>query len=156
MLDQIINIGKNMLGDKLKGEFNLNENQVDESMVLAKESVHEGLKKEALGGNLGQIMSLFNGQSSATSSNPIVSSIINIFAGKLGSKMGLSSAISSQLANMAIPFIMSKFADKETGTAENEAGLMSMLGMDKDNDIAGLLKGGLGNAAGNLLGGLFS
>jgi hypothetical protein len=41
---------------------------------------------------------------------------------------------------MVIPFLVSKFASKDTGTADNDGGLMGMLGMDSGDMLGGLGK----------------
>jgi len=154
MLDQLIKFGKEQLSGQLKQEAKLNDDQVGKSLNVAQETITDGLKDQILGGNLSGVMNLFNGKSSPTSSNPIVSSLISTYASNLISKVGLSPAIAQTVTNMVIPALMSKFASKDTGEAHDEKGLLSKLGMSGDSAITGMLGGILGNKGGDLLGGI--
>lgn len=151
MLDQIMQMAKQQLGGQLQQEADLSEEQVGQTMEVAQDSVQEGLKNEVLSGNISGVMSLFNGSSSPTASNPIVSTITSTFTQKLTSKLGLSPGVANTVNGIVIPFVMSKFTDKETGTASDEKSLLSQLGIDGDSAIQGFL----GKKAGGLLGGLF-
>lgn len=157
MIDKLVNLAKQSLGSKLNSDAGLNENQVEQTMDVAKESVFDGLKKEALGGNISGILNLFNGKEKPTQSNPIVTTISNMFVSKAVEKLGFGADKARLISGMVIPFIMEKFSSKDqTGEAKDEAGLMNMLGMDSDDAISGILssftKGGSGNS---LLGNLF-
>ncbi len=156
MIDQLVNLAKTTLGGKLNSEAELNQNQVDQTMDVAEESILGGLKQEALGGNISGIMNLFNGNEKATGSNPIVSTISNLFVSKAVEKVGISSDKASLISGMVIPFIMEKFSSKdETGEAKDEAGLMKMIGLDGDDAIGGLLSGFTEGGGKKLLGSLF-
>ncbi len=152
MLDQLISFGKEQLADKLKKDVKLDDKQVDDTFGVAKDTLMDSLKKEALGGNMGGLLNLFNGKDKTDTSNPIVNGFVQSFAGNLISKLGFSQSMSSTIAGLVTPVLMKKYADKATGEAKDEGGLMSMLGMDKDKDVSGLLSGGLGKT----LGGFFS
>ncbi len=148
MIDQLIKIAKEQLGGQLQNA-GLNTSQINPSMEIAKDTMVDGIKSEAMSGGLGNLMDLFNGKASATTSNPFVSGMIAKYAGNLMAKLGLSPQLAETASKLVIPFIMQLFTKKETGTANSGGDLMSMLGMDKDEGIAGML-GKLGG-----LGGLF-
>lgn len=145
MLEKLIEQGKELIGGELKQEANINESQVEDTMSVAKDSIFDGLKDQVLGGNMTGVMNLFNGKEEVSKSNPIIQSLITRYAGDLIEKLGLPEGTSNTVAKIVIPFIMSKFASEETGKADDENNLMSMLGMDKDNSIMGFL----GNFGGN-------
>lgn len=149
MIDQLIKLAKEQLSGQLENA-GLNSSQINPSMDIAKDTVVDGVKEEALGGGLDNLMDLFNGKGSATTSNPFVSSLIAKYAGNLMAKLGLSPQISETVSKLVIPFVIQQFTKKETGRADNAGDLMSMLGMDKDDGIAGMLGklGGLGNLFG--------
>lgn len=152
MLDKLIEIGKQQLGGQLKQEVDFNDEQVDKTMYVAKDSITDGLKEQVLNGNVSGVMNLFNGKSSATTSNPIVSGIVDKFAANLMTKLGVGPGTAQKVTQMVIPFLMSKFSSpSETGEAKDESSLMSMIGLDKDNAISSFL----GKKGGDLLGGLF-
>ncbi len=148
MIDQLIKIAKEQLGGQLQ-DAGLNSSQINPSMEIAKDTMVDGIKSEAMSGGLDNLLSMFNGNASATTSNPFVSNMIAKYSGNLMAKLGLSPQVSETVSKLVIPFVMQQFTKKETGTANSGGDLMSMLGMDKDEGIAGML-GKLGG-----LGGLF-
>lgn len=149
MIDQLIKLAKEQLGGQLQ-QAGLNSSQINPSMDIAKDTVVDGIKTEAMSGGLDNLLDLFNGKASATTSNPFVSNMIAKYAGNLMAKLGLSQQVSETVSKLVIPFVMQQFSKKETGTANSAGDLMSMLGMDKDEGIASVLGklGGLGNLFG--------
>ena len=144
MLDQLINLGKQQLGQTLKDKENLNDQQVSQTFDVAKGSFFDTLKDQALSGNISQLTDMFNGKSSNTSS--LVEGVVKNFVPQLVSKLGISQDKAGSIANMVVPFLVNKFCSKETGSVSDTNGLMSMLGIDSGNIISGL---------GSKLGGLF-
>lgn len=153
MIDQLIQLAKEQLGGQLQ-QAGLNSAQINPSMEVAKDTVVDGIKSEAMSGGLDNLLSLFNGKAAASASNPFVSSLITKYAGNLISKLGLSPQVSQTVSQLVIPTIMQLFAKKETGTANSAGDLMSMLGMDKDKGIASILGNLGGGKGGDILGGL--
>jgi hypothetical protein len=145
MLDQLINLGKQHLSQSLKDQGKLNDQQIGDTFSVAKGSFLDGLKDQAMSGNISQLTNLFNGKES--NSNFLTENVMKHFVPQLASKIGISQNQAMSIGNMVIPFLVSKFASKETGAASDGNGLMGMLGID-----TGGLLGGLGSK----LGGLFS
>jgi hypothetical protein len=138
-------------------QTDLRDDQIDDTMAVAKESVEEELKAQTLGGNLGGLMDMFNGRNSVNAGNPMVNAVIQRFIPKLSERLGVSPQMAAQVANMLIPVILSKFASKDTGEAKDEGDLIGKLGFDKDNSITDFMKGfGKGKSPLSGLGGLFN
>jgi len=141
MLDQLIELGKSHLGGQLQQSAGLTPVQVDKTMDVAKDSISETLMQQALGGNLGGILDLFNGKSQATTANPIVNQMAGNFASSIAEKLGVSPATAQMVTNMVIPFLMQKFASKETGTADDGNDLMEKFGLGNLGGLGGMLGG---------------
>ncbi len=158
MLDDLLQLAKSQLGTQLKQDANLSDEQVEKTADVAKESFFKQMASEAMSGNLPQLLDIFNGKSTATTANPMVSRLVNQFGGDMMEKMGLSPEKAAMISNMVIPFIMSKIASPETGTATDEGSMMSKLGLDNLDSIGGMLGGLLGGnkKGGGGLGGFFS
>jgi len=135
MIDQLIQQGKEMLGTELMQKAGLSETQLGSALDVTKSSVFDGLKTAALGGQLTDLMSMFNGQSPVDQTNPIVANIIGNSVSGLIQHTGIDATQAGTVAQTLVPFVMSKLGNKETGVAENEGALLNMLGMDKDNEI---------------------
>jgi hypothetical protein len=153
MLDQLIAFGKEQLAGQLQ-QAGLQQNQTGAALDVTKDSLTSSLISQVTGGNAGQIMSLFNGSASPTASNPVVSSMIGNLAGDLAAKVGINPQTAQTAANIIVPFIMQKFASKESGTAANESDLLDKLGISGNDAMAGIAKNFLGDNAGGLLGGI--
>jgi hypothetical protein len=153
MLDQLLAFGKDQLVGQLQ-QAGLQQNQAGAAIDVTQDSLTNSLISQVAGGNVGQIMSLFNGSASPTASNPVVSSMIGNLAGDLAAKVGINPQTAQTAANIIVPFIMQKFASKESGTAANESDLLDKLGISGNDAIAGIAKSFLGDNAGGLLGGI--
>lgn len=121
-------------------------------------SIFTGLQKIASEGGGEQLASLFNGNSSIDSSNPVVQQITQQLSGSLGEKFGLSSETSSGVAAGMIPQILSSLINKAkdpndssfqisdiisslTGNSNQASGIMETInkygmqfGLDQNND----------------------
>ena len=105
--------------------------------------------EQASSGNLDGVLSLFKGESQATSSNPIVGSIVSSLTGKLTSSLGFGDGQAVGIADKVIPMliqtVVSKFSD--SGNEADLGGITSFLGGD-NGDMLDKAKG--------MLGGLFN
>lgn len=154
MLDNLLQLAQSQLGSQLKEEANFSDEQVAKTADVAKESFFKQMASEAMSGNLPQLLDIFNGNATATTANPMVMRLVNQFGGDMMEKMGVSKETAAMVSNMVIPFVMAKIASPETGNADNEASMMSKLGLDNLDNIGGMLGGLLGGKGG--LGGFFS
>lgn len=152
MLDKLIEFGKEQLSSQLQQKAGLQGSQVEKSLDVTKDSLTNTLISQVASGNVGQIMSLFNG-GVATTSNPVVGSMVTNLAVDLAAKVGISSQIAQTAAGIIVPFVMQKFASSESGTANNEGDLLDKLGISGNDAIAGIAKNFLGDKGGDLLGG---
>jgi hypothetical protein len=155
MLDKLLELGKSQLNSQLQQQAGLQSNQVNQAFDVTKNSLTDSLISQVAGGNISQVMGLFNGQTAASTSNPVVSSMITNLAGDLAAKIGINPQTAQNAANLIVPFIMQKFASPETGNAKNEGDLLEKLGISGNDAIAGIAKNFLGgNSGGDLLGGI--
>lgn len=150
MLDSIIASVKGQAISAMTGQTEINAQQAEQALPLAQDSITEGLMGAATSGKFGEISSLLKlagggaGLSSLTS-NPIFTSILGGFAGKLVAKLGLGSGVANSVAGAALPLILSKLG----GEATKQGGDSLDLGT-----ITKLLGGGAAGSAGGALGGL--
>jgi hypothetical protein len=154
MLDQLIAFGKDQLIGQLQQQAGLQENQAGKALDVTQDSLTNTLISQVTNGNIGEIMGLFNGQAAPTAANPVISSMIGNLAGDLAAKVGINPQTAQTAANVIVPFIMQKFASKDSGTANNESDLLDKLGISGNDAIAGIAKNLLGDNAGGLLGGI--
>jgi|GEM_PF-986153 len=160
MLENILGAVKEQALSQL-GEFGLDQSQIEQTAEVTGESVLDGLKGEALGGNLDGVMDLLGGKGGDLASNPIVGKITEMLGSNLIEKVGLGGEQASGIAGGILPGILSSLMGKFSSSAEADAGfdlgaIMGMLGgengnlMDAAKNIAGDKLGGmLGSFFGN-------
>ena len=153
MLDQLIQTAQQQLGPQLE-QIGVQPSQLGDIFNVAQDSLTDGLQKEAVGGGLDSVFSLFNGQGGNLQSNSIVSSLSNGFVSSLVSKLGIDQSLASKISGVVVPFIMEKFAGSETGSASSPNDLADKLGFGGDitSSLGGLLGGK--DKGGDLLGGI--
>ncbi|NQX91392.1 MAG: hypothetical protein HRT74_04520 [Flavobacteriales bacterium] len=148
MLDQLLSAAKGQLGDVLSGQ-GIGADKIDDIAGISQDAVKEGVMEQVSAGNLDGIMSLFSGKEEASTSNPIVGSMISSFAGMAAEKLGFDSEKAGGIASTVIPMVVGLIQSKMSGEGSGDTSdLLSSLGldsggiMDKAKDLLG---GGLGN-----------
>jgi hypothetical protein len=178
MIDQLLKV----IQENSDKSIVKNKEVPDKYNNAIQKEIHKTIEKElgaALkGGNITEVMNLFGSgaQKKGITNNPIVQSIINQVVGNMGKKYGLSPAISTAIANMVIPQVLSKFsqqtADPKDPTIDMNTVIGSLLGgskktqappkaqgMDFNDLLSQVTKGGkvdMASVAGQLLSGAAS
>lgn len=126
MIEQIISSLKGELSQKFTADFELSQDQADNSISLAQKNIIETIKDEVSRGNLNGLFSILQ-ERDDIASNPIVTHMIRKYSGDLGAKLGLDPDQASTLAGFTIPFILRKFQDVSNEKGFDLTSLMSML-----------------------------
>ena len=146
MLDQILSSLKNQAAPELMNKLGLNEQQTNNSITAAADSV-----KQVVGGGdgfgLDDVLNLFSEAKNTNAADGILSNIGNVLQGKLTGEVGLNASQAGSASDMILPAITSLLSDKVGGNAGN---LQSLIGSFTGGD-----KGGLADMASGLLKGLF-
>lgn len=148
MLNSIMTSLKGDLLPQLTSQFGLSSDKAESSIALAKDNVAGGLSSEVSKGNFGAVQNMFSEGSSAQG-HPLASNITNNYIGDLTSKLGLSNAQSTSIANFIMPMIFQKLGMQMKG--QGKEGIMSMLGgMGGKGSVMDKLPGGLGGKIGGM------
>lgn len=128
MFENILNTVKNQIGQQLKDNIGLNDEQMSQTVDMAGESVQEVVQNEAASGNIDGLMHLFGSQEGYTSTtNPIVENMGNSFSSKMTKKLGVSDAVADLARNLIMPYILQTVSAKFSSSGTNDAsGLMTM------------------------------
>lgn len=145
MLDQVSKIIE-QIGSSTARESGIPSDILSKVTGETQNSIVSGFKNTVSGGNINQITDLFQGGTSALTSNPLVSGMISNLISSLTGKLGLDSSISKGFATAAIPKILGTIITKSKSSESgfNPADLISSLG---GGDAAGML-GKLGGLLG--------
>jgi hypothetical protein len=117
MLEELFNLVKGSAGDSVISNPDVPNEQNNEVVAEATNTVASGLRNMVAGGGLENILSLFNnssGQNNSKSlmSNPVVNMMIGHFSGKLINKFNMSGGQANNVARNLIPDVMSKLINK--------------------------------------------
>ncbi len=118
MLEELFNLVKGSADDAVINNPDVPNDQNNEVVAEATNTVASGLRNMVAGGGLQNILSLFNnkgGQQSGGSgllNNPIVNMMIGHFAGKLMSKFNLGGQQANNVATSLIPNVISNLVSK--------------------------------------------
>jgi hypothetical protein len=120
MLEELFNLVKGAAGDSVVNNADIPNDQNNEVVAEATNTVASGLRNMVAGGGLQSILSLFGNKDGAAGgtggggllSNPIVNMMIGHFAGKLMSKFNLGGTQANNVANSLIPNVISNLVSK--------------------------------------------
>ena len=148
-MSQLLDLIKNQVAESISDKLSISDNQKNEVFNGVSSSIFDSIKQTASEeGGIGQLMSLFTGKTSASSS-PVSALAASMFKKNIASKLGLSDSISDMVVKF-IPVIIEKFTKKANDDDGIDVGdLLSSLGGGSS------LADGLKKAAGGILGGLF-
>jgi len=130
MLDQLMQFVKVQLGDKLKDDKHLDDNQRDEVFNLAQGGLMETIKGQLRNGNVSSLLNMFNGGDDPNDdSKPVTSSAKSNVVSSLMDKLGLDEGMAGATAAQALPVIMNRFTSKDTGHAADAGDLVKQIGL---------------------------
>lgn len=132
MLQELFNLVKNVAGDSVINNPAIPNEQNNEVVAEATNTVASGLRNIVAGGGIGSLISLFTGgqqQGNRNSllSNPIVSMMIGHFAGKLMNKYNIGNQQASGIAGSLIPGIISTLINRTNDQSDNTFTLDNLL-----------------------------
>jgi hypothetical protein len=125
MLDNLLDLVKQHAGDAIINNPAIPNEHNDEAISSATSSIVDGLKNAVGNGNIGDIMSLFNGGNVANSS--ILQNIQGGFVGDLMNKFGVDPNTATSIAGNLIPTVLQKFVTKTNDPNDSSFDLQSIL-----------------------------
>jgi hypothetical protein len=133
MLEQLFNLVKDESQNEIINNPAIPNEMNNHAVGLATESVFSGLQNALANGGLQDVLSIFNGNSNNSNSNPIVGGIANSLVKSLMNKFGIDSPMAQNIADSLIPTILGKLVSRTNDPSDN--------GFDI-NGIIGALTGG--------------
>ncbi|RYZ24849.1 MAG: hypothetical protein EOO10_19785 [Chitinophagaceae bacterium] len=155
MLQELFNLVKNVAGQSISSNQDIPNEQNDEVVAEATNTVASGLRNIVAGGGAQNLLSLFDGQGKqGLLSNPIVNMMIGHFSNKLINKFGIGPNQANNMASGLIPSVLENLVNKTNDPNDSNFTLDKLL-----NSITGgqmpqeQSNGGLGDMLGHLAGG---
>jgi uncharacterized membrane protein YeaQ/YmgE (transglycosylase-associated protein family) len=136
MLEELFNLVKGSAQETVVNNPDVPNDQNDEIVAEATNTVASGLRNMVAGGGLQNILSLFGNNTSGNQqqqgssnllSNPIVNMMVGHFAGKLMSKFNLGGAQANNVANNLIPSVISNLVNKTNDPGNSNFSIENLL-----------------------------
>ncbi|HMN32564.1 MAG: hypothetical protein IT215_07530 [Chitinophagaceae bacterium] len=129
MIEQLLNLIQQESTEHIVNNPAIPNDQNNQAMELAAESIVGGLKNALSDGNLNDVMGLFGGDSNQIStSNPLVGGITDNFIGGLVSKFGLDNIAAKGIAASIIPMILGKLVSKTNDSSDSSFNINNIIG----------------------------
>lgn len=166
MLDQLMKLVEENAGDAIINNPAIPNQHNNAAIKDVASQIFSGLQSQASGGNMQQIVSMFqNGGGSSIANNPMVTNIISSVAGNFASKFGVSPQAAQSMATSLLPTVMNQLISKTNNPNDDSFDLGGILksatgnsGLDVGSILGQVTGGGNNNPLGNIggmLGGLF-
>lgn len=133
MLEELFNLVKSVAGEGSTGASALPEENKNEVVAEATNTVASGLRNMVAGGGLQNVLSLFGGGANQPSSsggllsNPMVNMMVGHFAEKLMSKFNLGSGQANNVASSLIPNVINGLVNKTNDPNNSSFSLDNLL-----------------------------
>ena len=148
MLENLINLIREQAGDAVISNPAIPNEHNEAVIAQAGQSVTGGLQSLVSQGNIQELLSLFQNNSSSVPSHPAVQNISSSLIGQLMEKFGLNQSAASGVASGLIPNVLQSLVQKTNDPSDNSftlQGIVSQLG--GSGGIEGLLGGLTGQQA---------
>lgn len=140
MFDNLLDLVKQNAGNAIINNPAIPNQHNDAAINTAGNSIMNTLTQQASGGNMNQIMSMF--QNGASQNNPVMNSITNNVSGDLAKQFNLDNTAASGIAQQLIPQVMSQLVSKTNDPNDKSFDLNSIMGaLGGSGGIGGMLGG---------------
>lgn len=155
MFEQLLSLVKENAGNDIMNNNAIPNERNDEAVETATQSISETFQSAIQGGNVNEVMQLFNNGGGNTSSLTLTQNMQGNLMEKLMQKFGLSNAQAGGIASSLIPMVLNKLTHKTNDPNDGNfdvGSVLSQFGLGNNNKNSGDNKGG---GLGDVLGGLF-
>ncbi len=154
MLDQLMKLVEQHAGEAIVKNTAIPDKLNNAAMKEVASQILNGLQSQATGGNLQQIVSMFqNGGGNNIASNPVVANIISSVTKSLSAKFGVSPQAAQSIATSLLPTVMNQLVSKTNNPKDSSFDLSSILKTVSGNnglDVGSLLGGNSNDTLGSL------
>jgi hypothetical protein len=128
MLEELFNLVKDHSQEDIIQNQAIPNEMNNHAVGMATDSIFSGLQGAMANGGIGSILSLLGGKSSVGSGNPLVSGIMQNFAGGLMSKFGITNPIAQSIAASLIPKALSGLVGRTSNPQDSGFNINGLIG----------------------------
>ncbi|MEO8148268.1 MAG: DUF937 domain-containing protein [Bacteroidia bacterium] len=144
MLENLLSLVKEHAGDAIINNPAIPNEQNEAAIGETANGIMSALQSQASGGNLQNILGMFQGGDAANS--PVASAISNNVAGNLMNKFGIDSGQAGNIVQTMLPGILNSLVNKTNDPNDSSFNLQDIVSKIGGN------AGGVGSMLGNLFG----
>ncbi len=144
MIENLINLVKEHAGDAIINNPAIPNEKNNAAISETANSIMSSLKSQASGGQIQNILSMF--QSGSAENTPVTSAISNTVTENLMNKFGLDNSQAGKIATTMLPGILNSFIKKTNDPSDSSFDLKDVVTKIGGNT------GGIGNMLGNIFG----
>lgn len=135
MFDNLLKLVQENASEAIVNNSAIPNEKNNEAISLTSNSIFDTLKSQASGGNMNDVLSMFNSGSSSNVNNAISSNVVQ----SLSSKLNIDPNQAQKVADTIIPQVMNQLVKKTNDPGDSSFDLKSIM-----NSLGGNL-GGLGS-----------
>jgi uncharacterized protein YidB (DUF937 family) len=124
MFDNLLKLVTENASDAIINNNAIPNEKNNEAINLTSNSIFDTLKSQASGGNMNDILSMFNSGSSTSVNNAISSNVVQ----SLSSKLNIEPQQAQSVANTLIPQVMNQLVKKTNDPSDNSFDLKDIMG----------------------------
>lgn len=149
MFENLLELVKQNAGDAVINNSQIPDEHNEAVINTTAKSIMNSLQGHISGGNLQDVIGMFNNGGGSLQNNPVTSNISQNLISDLMSKHGLSSGVAGSLVSSLVPIVMSQLVNKTNNPGDSSFDLQGILGALGGNS-GGSTSGMFGNVLGNL------
>ncbi|MBK6834392.1 MAG: DUF937 domain-containing protein [Bacteroidetes bacterium] len=124
MFDNLLKLVTENASDAIINNNAIPNEKNNEAINLTSNSIFDTLKSQASGGNMNDILSMFNSGSSSSVNNAISSNVVQ----SLSSKLNIEPQQAQSVANTLIPQVMNQLVKKTNDPSDSSFDLKDIMG----------------------------
>ena len=129
MLENLLQLVKDNANDDIINNAHIPNEKNDHAVEETANSLFEGLKEQANGGHMQDLLQMFqSGGNLGTSGNPIMNNLTSGVAGNLMQKLGISNEAAMSVVAGILPKVMNSFVNKTNDPNDSSFDLGGILG----------------------------
>lgn len=139
MFDEILKLVKENATEAVTNNPDIPGDKKEGVLQEAASSIFDGLKGEASGGGLQNILGSFSSGAGGGALTGLIDKMKGSFVQNLVSKLGFDSGKASGIASMLIPLVINKLFHKTADPADNSFSVQGLLSSFGGGDAGGIL-----------------
>jgi LysM repeat protein len=138
MIENLNNLVKENAQEAIINNSAIPNEKNEEVVKEASASIEDSLKTSLAGGNVGEVVKLFNGTPETVTSSPVTQQATGSFIEKLQSRFGVNFKEATNMANNLIPNVLKKLVNKTADPADKSFNIQDIFNQASGGKTIGM------------------